>query len=129
MKITRRLHQTFSIASYAAALSCDLRRSHMKIRLLLAAGICLWAVSSHGKPAPKHTVITFQHGVNGYSGTVDTEIWALAPTTIMESNPNASSDANNDGGESQVLMRFDDIIGPEAGRIPPFATIHSAKLS
>jgi hypothetical protein len=53
------------------------------------------------------TKIIFQNGIDGYQGTVDTEIWALAPTTLLDSNPNASSDANNDGGESQVLIRFD----------------------
>src|SRR5215510_2411989 len=76
---------------------------------------------------PRQT-ISFQQGVNGYSGTVDTEIWALAPTTILDSNPNASSDANNDGGESQVLLRFDGIIGSSQQQIPPRAAVHSAKL-
>lgn len=72
--------------------------------------------------------IEFQQGVNGYRGAVDTEIWALAPTTILDSNPNASSDANNDGGESQVLLRFDSIIGSESGKIPRNCRIVSAKL-
>lgn len=72
--------------------------------------------------------VSFQQGVNGYRGTVDTEIWALAPHTILESNPNSSTDADNDGGESQCLLRFDGIIGREPGRIPPGAAIHSARL-
>lgn len=46
------------------------------------------------------TKISFQNGVDHYAGTIDTEIWALAPATFLESNPNASSDADNDGGES-----------------------------
>jgi hypothetical protein len=71
---------------------------------------------------------TFQQGVNGYTGTVDTEIWALAATTILDANINASTDANNDGGESQVLMRFDEIIGSKADQIPAGSTVHSAKL-
>ncbi len=72
--------------------------------------------------------VSFQNDFNGYQGTVDTEIWALAPKTFLHKNPNASSDANNDGGESQVLMRFDDIIGREPGQIPPGSTIVSAQL-
>ncbi len=72
--------------------------------------------------------ISFQQGVDGYTGTVDTEIWALAVKTILNANPNASSDADNDGGESQVLMRFDGIFGNEARQIPPRSTIVSAKL-
>lgn len=72
--------------------------------------------------------IAFQQGINGYEGTVDTEIWALAVKTILNANPNASSDADNDGGESQVLMRFDNIFGPGDQQIPPRSTIVSAKL-
>jgi hypothetical protein len=72
--------------------------------------------------------VTFQQGVNGYTGTVDLEIWAVSPNTCLEGNINASTDENNDGGESQVLMRFDHIIGSNTGQIPPNATIHSATL-
>jgi hypothetical protein len=71
---------------------------------------------------------TFQNGLNRYAGTVDVEIWAVAPHTCLEGNINASTDENNDGGESQILMRFDDIIGPKPGQIPPKSTIHDAKL-
>lgn len=76
---------------------------------------------------PKVTV-SFQQGVDGYSGTVDSEIWALAPHTILESNPNSSTDADNDGGESQCVLRFDGIIGMGKAQIPPQATIHRARL-
>lgn len=72
--------------------------------------------------------ISFQQGVAGYEGTVDTEIWALAPKTLLNDNPNASSDADNDGGESQVLMRFDGIVGSAENQIPPRSVIFSAKL-
>ena len=79
-------------------------------------------------PKAGRQTVTFQQGVNGYAGTVDLEIWAVAPNTCLEGNINASSDANNDGGESQVLMRFDDIIGTKPGQIPPRSTVHSATL-
>ena len=77
---------------------------------------------------PPKCSVSFQQGVAGYAGVVDTEIWALAPTTILDSNPNASSDANNDGGESQVLIRFEGIIGRERHQVPPQARVVSAKL-
>ncbi len=73
-------------------------------------------------------VVSFRNGVDGYQGTVDSEIWALAPMTILESNPNSSTDGNNDGGESQCLMRFDRIVGDDAGQVPKFATVHRAQL-
>jgi hypothetical protein len=71
---------------------------------------------------------SFQNGVDGYRGTIDTEMWALAPSTVLADNPNASSDANNDGGESQVLIRFDDIFGTKEAQIPKGARIVSARL-
>jgi hypothetical protein len=77
---------------------------------------------------PGMKVASFRNGVNGYTGTVDSEIWALAPTTILDGNPNASSDADNDGGESQVVLRFDGIIGSEPQQVPERAVVHSARL-
>ncbi len=101
---------------------------------ILGLALALPTATQSAPPAAK--TVTFRQGVEGYKGTVDTEIWALATTTILDGNPNASSDANNDGGESQVLMRFDDIIAsgePKAGaaktpRVPKRATVHSARL-
>jgi hypothetical protein len=72
--------------------------------------------------------VLFQTGVNGYKGTVDVELWALAPTTILDSNPNATTDANNDGGESQILLRFGNMIGDGPNQIPAGSTVHSATL-
>lgn len=77
---------------------------------------------------PVVTTVAFCQGQDGYSGTVDTEIWALAGNTLLDKNPNASTDANNDGGESQVLLRFDGIIGQQAKQVPPFSMVKSAKL-
>ncbi|MEI8212396.1 MAG: DNRLRE domain-containing protein [Planctomycetota bacterium] len=79
---------------------------------------------------PDHSLqrIEFQQGANNYKWAVDSEIWALAPNTILESNPNASSDANNDGGESQVLLRFDKLIGDQPGQIPSGSHVVSARL-
>jgi len=99
-----------------------------RARAWLLMLLLLWPDQGDGAGSAQRQKQSFRQGVNGYSGTVDTEIWALAPNTILESNPNASSDADNDGGESQVLLRFDGIIGSEPGKIPARATVHSAKL-
>ena len=112
----------------------------MTIRTLAGGGGVLitaltLALASDPYPATKPTAskstkqkISFQQGVNGYAGTVDLEIWAVSPNTCLEGNINASSDADNDGGESQILMRFDDLLGTAPGRIPPNAAVHSATL-
>lgn len=98
--------------------------------MLSAISFCVSTVSNgeEKKDRSTGTVVSFQNGVNGYTGTIDSEIWALAPTTILDGNGNASADADNDGGESQVLLKFDHIIGSEAGQIPPNAVVRSARL-
>src|SRR5262245_11570140 len=95
---------------------------------LTVVGLSLFATHTSKSAEPQRVTVSFQQGISGYSGAVDTEIWALAPTTILETNPNASSDANNDGGESQVLLRFDGIVGLNQRQVPPRAMVHSAKL-
>jgi hypothetical protein len=97
-------------------------------RVVLGVLLLSPAPFSYGVEPQKSVVVSFQQGIDGYVGTIDTEIWALATTTILDGNPNASSDANNDGGESQVLIRFEGIIGTNPNQIPPQASVRSAKL-
>lgn len=96
--------------------------------IAIAAVVAVGFAADPPVPASDKQTVTFQDGANGYAGTADVEIWAVSPNTCLEGNINASSDADNDGGESQILMRFDDIISAKAGTIPPKATIHSATL-
>ena len=99
---------------------------------LMIAGMVVWGDVAAQGPAKAakapHRTTTFQEGVDQYAGTVDIEIWAVSPNTCLEGNINASSDADNDGGESQIVMRFDDILGTVPGKIPPRSAIHSATL-
>jgi hypothetical protein len=97
-------------------------------RVWMFAVLCLCPSLGNGGSPEAHVTVSFRQGVDGYSGAIDTEVWALATTTILENNPNASSDADNDGGESQVLIRFDGILGMASRQIPPRSTVHSAKL-
>jgi hypothetical protein len=96
--------------------------------LVVAAAVACGAVDARPDGSPAKSTYSFQDGVNGYAGTIDVEIWAVAPNTCLEGNPSASADADNDGGESQILLRFESIIGDKPGQIPPHSTIHSAKL-
>lgn len=80
-----------------------------------------------GKPATPKS-LTFCNGLTDYKGMLDVEIWELAPTTILNSNPQLTVDENNGGAESQVLMRFDEIFGPRENQIPPGSTIVAARL-
>lgn len=100
----------------------------MRFALVLAFAALLAGVPAISADAPATKTITFQDGANGYAGTVDLEIWAVSPNTCLNGNPNASADADNDGGESQVLMRFDGVIGNKPNQIPPKSAIKSATL-
>jgi hypothetical protein len=100
----------------------------MRLALVLAFVALTAGVPAISADAPVGKTITFQDGANGYAGTVDLEIWAVAPNTCLNGNPNASTDADNDGGESQVLMRFDGVIGNKPNQIPPKSAIKSATL-
>jgi hypothetical protein len=101
-----------------------------KLSLVAILFLVLTAVAGQKSDTPpdgKQT-LRFQQGVSGYGGTVDVEIWAVAPNTCLEGNPNASSDSDNDGGESQVLLRFDGVVGDGSGQIPTHSAIHTARL-
>lgn len=100
----------------------------MRFALVLAFAALVAGVPAISADAPAGKTVSFQDGANGYAGTVDLEIWAVAPNTCLQGNPNASSDADNDGGESQVLMRFDGIVGNNPNQIPPKSAIKSATL-
>lgn len=88
-----------------------------------------------GKPAAiEQGSVRFQNGANGYAGTLDTEIWAIAPSKALDRQGTMTADGNNGGGESQVLMRFDDIFNtdgsPEQSGLPPAGCrVVSAKLT
>lgn len=106
-----------------------LKRSRIGHRLLVACiALAMTTAGAAGKPPLEVSRLVFQSGVDGYDGTVNIELWALAPTTILDSNPNATTDANNDGGESQVLLRFERIIGDGPGQIPAGSAVRSATL-
>lgn len=112
-------------------LSCRLAVSSLLAAVCLSTSLGLADTPADSKESGSvQSVRTyeFQQGVNDYQGTVDTEIWALAATTLLDKNSNASTDANNDGGESQVVMRFDDIIGDKELQVPPGSSVVSAKL-
>jgi hypothetical protein len=73
--------------------------------------------------------LRFQQGLNGYSGTADTMICAGTPDTSYGSDTSLNADtASALGGVSQVLLRFDSIIGAATDQIPPGASISAATL-
>ena len=83
---------------------------------------------SVGKNAAVSSV-SFRNGDSGYNKALDVEIWAIAPSKSLLRQGTMTTDGNNGGGESQVLLRFNEIIGTAKGQIPAGARIKSARLT
>ncbi|WP_145302956.1 DNRLRE domain-containing protein [Crateriforma conspicua] len=75
-------------------------------------------------PADAVDVASFQDGVDGYEGTVDTEI----DSNGADSDLSAATTLFIDSPSSGALIRFDDIIGEAVGQIPAGSQIISARL-
>jgi hypothetical protein len=81
---------------------------------------------------PELNYQSFQQGVGGYAGARDTHVRQDTPTTNYEfSSSTLFVDAPDNGqaNTSQVILRFDDLFGNGAGRIPFGSQIHAATLS
>jgi len=73
----------------------------------------------------------FQQGLGGYTGTVDTVLVEAAPGADRSAAPEIGVDAADPGGSdqaTQVLLRFEDIVGEGPGQILPGTPIRSARL-
>ena len=71
----------------------------------------------------------FQEGVNGYTGTLDTEIVGGQPDAEGSNTTTLNPDGADRGGEVQVLIRFDNIFGTEPNQIPPGQSVFFASLT
>jgi hypothetical protein len=91
---------------------------------LLAVGGTAWAAN----PAPIVT-LTFQQGLNGYSGAADTYVSGAEPAFALGNEVELSIDASDGGLPSQSLIRFDGLFGNAIGQINPGDTIVSATLT
>ena len=58
----------------------------MTTRVVTLAFAAAFAAAAPAGDSARQT-LTFQEGVNGYSGTVDLEIWAVSPNTCLNGNP------------------------------------------
>ena len=81
---------------------------------------------------PTTSAISFRNGQAGYNGAHDTQLRQDQPNTTFAAleRISVSLDDNAAGGNqpTQMLIRFDDVIGANAAQVPAGATITSAKL-
>ncbi len=83
---------------------------------------------------PPVLAVRFRQGENGYAGAGDTMLRAATPTADESATTLLSADLDTDSVEAgdqpaQILVRFDNLFGPDAGQVPLNAIIISAKLS
>jgi hypothetical protein len=98
--------------------------------VFVIATILLMAILPSVKAADAE--ISFQEGVNGYTGTVDTFIMEAEPGSSHGTFESLEWDTDDPPGSGRlkfVLIRFDNIFGSGPGKIPEGAIIESATLS
>ena len=74
---------------------------------------------------PRTTTLSFRNGVDGYAGAISTYLEQAAPNTAHNADAWIVTDASP---LRHALVRFDNLFGEVAGRIPSRADILSAKL-
>ncbi len=79
-------------------------------------------------PPNTTTQVSFQQGVDGFYGTVDTYLYTNSSASHAASTSLKVDGRTGSGGIEQVLLRFDDLFGSEAGQIASNAQIKSASL-
>jgi len=84
------------------------------------------AISTNGQA---QTTVTFQQGVNGYTGTVDGGLRQHNPNTHFGSGDITFIDWPNPTDETHGLLRFDNTFGNLSGQVPSGSTIMEATLS
>ena len=82
-----------------------------------------WLVASSSLFA---ATLTFQEGVSGYAGTVDTFLRGADPTVAQGTSIVVEWDGDDLGGPNHALLRFDNIFGVGPGLIAPADVITSA---
>ncbi len=99
-------------------------------------GVDIQSSEASGSTIPTLTVdtpigvFTFQDGLDGYDGTMDT--WLNTGNGVADvfgENTRFEWDGDDNGGSNFGLLRFDNIIGTGSGQIPPGTTINSAMIS
>jgi hypothetical protein len=69
-------------------------------------------------PAIAQSSASFQQDVNGYLGTLDTELRTQSPSTPRGSNPEITIDNDDDGHQTQGALRFENLFSSQGGPVP-----------
>jgi immunoglobulin I-set domain protein len=103
----------------------------MKYNLLILPALVLALLFGLARQAQAQSgIVSFREGVNGYVGTLDTQLRSASPTTDTSAAVDLIADGSDGtpAGPAQIIIRFDNIFGGGPGQIPPGATIRKAEL-
>ena len=98
------------------------------IKLVAGSAAAETESTSGPNSAGNPKTLTFQQGLNGYTGTVDTLIAGSNPHYNYGNAPVINVVGNYGGYPVQSLIRFDDIFGGQDGQIGLDSAINSAVL-
>lgn len=106
----------------------DVTQTELTVKYIAADDGAIIDCVYHYQAAPIATdTVTFQQGLHGYSGTVDTYVALTNSGVSNASAPSLNVDsADPSGNPTQALLRFSNLFGTGSGQIPPNATITSA---
>ncbi|MBI2948022.1 MAG: DNRLRE domain-containing protein [Verrucomicrobia bacterium] len=99
----------------------------MQLRsVIMAMGTLLVAAQQGAQGAQTYT---FQQGVSGYDGTLDTQLRGGTPDRNDGNLGALSIDGSDGGGANHVVIRFEKLSGTGAGQIPPGSAVIEATLT
>lgn len=80
-------------------------------------------------PKPKTRSLSFQQGVNGYAGTIDTKVDQLNASASYSASSTFDIDGETTAGNvSQSLIRFDHLFGSGGGQVAADRDVQRATL-
>lgn len=80
-------------------------------------------------PAAAQLSVSFQEGVNGYAGTLDTEFRSGDAATPQGAKDFITVDEFDNGNQVEGAIRFENLFGNQVGRVPAGVTIGFATLT
>lgn len=128
----------FVAAGFSASTAVAARLGFSKIDVTPNALTVSYIAADDGSVIDAFTVekeavqtVSFQQGVAGYRGVIDTVLHEDAPRTAFAAAASLKVDADNPTGSmhrAQALVRFENLFGSGPGQIPLNAQLRSATL-
>jgi hypothetical protein len=77
-----------------------------------------FAVAVAATPVAAQLSASLQQGINGYAGTLDTELRTQSPFTPRGTNVEITIDNDDNGHQTQAALRFENLFAHQGGPVP-----------